>query len=217
MKGLIKNNFYAAEFSAKWLFVILIITQLFVIVTGKSSLFIVWSMFCNAGFALNAIACYRKENASKWNTYKLTMPVTRKQIVQSKFISHLLWMLLSVVMVAVCTGLLLLFHESVFEVYTDIILVFAMGICISFLLGAFFYPMHYLGGDEHNELNLGISIIGAVGVFSALVYLINLFFGFEKIVTWQMLLSTLKLLLISALLFATSYFASVLIFKKKEY
>lgn len=56
-------------------------------------------------------------------------------------------------------------------------LIFTMGIGMSLLIGAIFYPLFHLGRDEKNEVILILSFLGAVGIMAALVRLINWVLG----------------------------------------
>lgn len=215
MKGLIRNNYYAALASAKWLAVAMLVFGVTVIILGKSTPLIIFSLLCVIGFSSNGVASLRKESTSKWNKYKMTTPVRRRDIVKSHFISHLIWILSGTLATSICVGLSILLHGFIFDTGTDIMSIFVAGMSIGFFMGAIFYPLFHLGGEERNEAILGISLVGSIGVFMGLVYLINLAFGLGM-QTWQVLLSMAIVLVIAVFTFLLSYLVTVSIFQKKE-
>ena len=94
MKGLLKNNFYAALSNAKVFAVILFVLGIFAAVLGKrdTSWMIGYMLLSMIGFSFNSIASVRKESVGKWSKYKLTTPVTRSAIVRSYYLSLLSWL-----------------------------------------------------------------------------------------------------------------------------
>lgn len=218
MTGLIRNNLYTALASAKWLAIALLVFGVVTIVLNndRQTLLVVFSVLCPVVLSTNAIASLRKESASKWHKYKLIAPVTRREIIKSYFFSQLLWVLAGVLPAGAVIGLSVLFHGFPFGQNTDLLMVFVTGISASLLIGAIFYPLFYLGGEERNEAVLAISLLGAVGLLTGMVVLLNLLFG-PKPALFEWLLGSALLLLVSLLLFLLSYQLTVMIFRRKEY
>ena len=71
MKGLLKNNFYAALSNAKVFAVILFVLGIFAAVLGKrdTSWMIGYMLLSMIGFSFNSIASVRKESVGKWSKY----------------------------------------------------------------------------------------------------------------------------------------------------
>lgn len=195
MTGLIRNNLYTALASTKWLAALVLVFGVITIVldNDRQTPLIVFSVLCPIVLSTNAIASLRKESTSKWHKYKLTAPVTRRKIIKSYFLSQLFWILAGVLPAGACIGLSVLFHGFPFYQNTDVLMVFVVGISASLLIGAIFYPLFYLGGEERNEAVLAISLIGATGLLIGMVSILNLLFGpkpelLELLLGWRLFL-----------------------------
>lgn len=213
MNGLLKNNYYASLAGAKWLAFTLFFSGIIVTAAGRREWLIVYSLLCITGFSANASGSLRKEGASKWSLYKLSLPVPRKMIVKSQYVSQLLWILFGALAAGICISLSVLLHGFLFDLPTDVFSVFTVGISISLYMDSIFYPLYYVGGEERTEVITVLSLAGAVILFSGIVYLINFAFDFSM-EPWQVLLSMAAVLLIASLAFTASYFITVTIFEK---
>lgn len=216
MKGLLWYHYYSALASAKWFAAVLLVLGITAVILGRDFALILFSLLCIVGFSVNSLASLRKESASKWGRYQITAPVQRRNIVKGHYLSQLLWTLAGVLVSGACVGLSLLFHGFFFDAGKDIAAIFCTGLSISLLMGGIFYPLFYLGGEERNEVVLGLSLLGSIAIYVGLVYLINLAFSFQMSL-WQIWLSMAILLFIAALVFLFSYLAAVRIFQKKEF
>jgi len=215
MKGLLKNNFYAVCTSAKAFSAFMLLTGMFVVVVISPSLLIGYALLGMVGFSLNALAGLRKESSTKWSKYKLTVPVMRSDIVRSYFISQLLWLMVGTVFAGIGITLSVMLHGYPFDRNTDLFLLFVVGIGISLFMGAIFFPLFYLGGEERNEVFMIISLLCGVGIIMGLCTLINALFPYMT--TARLIGGGLAILACSLLAYALSYPLTVSIFKKKEY
>lgn len=218
MKGLLKNNLYATLPNAKAFSAIMLLLGVFVILMDNKipSLVIGYMLLGIIGFSLNSMASLRKEGTTKWSKYKLTTPVKRSGIVWSYYLSLLFWLALGTVLAGIGVWLSIILHGFPFDKNTDIFLVFVMGIGISLFMGAAFFPLFYLGGEERNEVVLIISLFGGIGLVMALITFVNTLFPAPAAAV-QIVLGG-GIILISALLtFAVSCPLTILICRKKEY
>ncbi len=92
---------------------------------------------------------------------------------------------------------------------------FVVGIGISLFMGAIFFPLFYLGGEERNEVFLIISLLCGIGIVMGLSTLINTLF--PKMTAPQLICEGIAILACSLLVYVLSYPLTVSIFKKKEY
>ena len=90
-----------------------------------------------------------------------------------------------------------------------------VGIGISLFMGAIFFPLFYLGGEERNEVFLIISLLCGIGIVMGLSTLINTLF--PKMTAPQLICGGIAILACSLLVYVLSYPLTVSIFKKKEY
>ena len=142
MKGLLKNNFYATLSNAKVFAVIMLLLGIFVVAIDKkdTSLIIGYMLLAMIGFSFNSIASLRKESNGKWSKYKLTTPVKRSAIVQSYFLSLLLWLVVGMAFAGIGAALSIMLHGFPFDRNTDIFMLFVAGVGISLFMGAILFP-----------------------------------------------------------------------------
>lgn len=219
MKGLMKNNFYAALSSTRVFSAIMILLGIFVVAMDNAmpSLLIGYILSVIMGFSANGIFALEKENASRWRKYKMTAPVSRKEIVGSYFINLLLCLLVGIIFAGIFTYLSISIHGFLFDRNTDVLNLFAAGISISLFMGAIFFPLFYVGGDEIVEVAfLAISLFSAIGIVMGIASLINRIFG-PGMTVEEIVLGACIMIACSVVVFVLSYPLCVAIFRKKEY
>lgn len=176
MKGLLKNNYFAVRSNAKAFSVFMLLLGIFVVAVISPSLLMGYALLGMIGFSLNAIAGLRKESSTKWSKYKLTAPVKRSDIVKSYFISQILWLIVGIAYAGIGVALSIMLHGVTLDRNVDIFMLFVVGIGISLSMGAIFFPLFYLGGEERNEVFLIISLLCGIGIVMGLSTLINTLF-----------------------------------------
>lgn len=214
MKGLLKNNFYATLSSAKTLAIVMVLSGAFIVAVISQSLLIAYVVLGIIGFSEIAIGIAKDECSSKWGKYKLTLPVKRAQIIKSQFLNQLLWMAVGTLFAITVTALSWLLHGSPFDIPLDVVTTFVIGISMSLFMGAVFFPLFYLSGEEKGSIFIGLSLVCAFLLDYAIVSLINYFVepGVQNL-----LFGIITLLGCSATAFALSCPLTISIFKHKEY
>lgn len=217
MKGLFINNVYATLSNAKVFSGIMLLVGMFVVIMDNKipSLIIGYMLLGMVGFSLTAIASLQKEGATKWSKYKLTAPVKRSDIVKSYFINLLLWLIVGTIFAGTAVILSIILHGFPFDRNTDIFMLFVVGIGVSLFMGAVFFPLFYLGGEERSEVFLGISLLCSIAMLMGLAAFINTLF--PDMTTLQLILSGMMILACAGSAFTLSYPLTVGIFKRKEY
>lgn len=218
MKGLLRNNYYAALSNTKVFAIITVLLGIFVVAMDNKipSLVIGYMLSVMIGFSFVSITGLRKESAAKWSKYKLITPVKRADIVYSLFLSQLLWLGIGAVFAGICAALSIAIHGYPFDRDTDIFMLFVVGIGISLFMGAIFFPLFFWGGEERNEIFLIISLFCGIGIIMGLTSLINSFFP-TGMTSLQIILSGAGILICGILTFIISCPLTVLVFQKKEY
>ncbi len=218
MKGLLKNNFYATLSNIKTFSVVMFLLGIFVVIMDNKipSLIIGYMLLGIIGFSLNSIASLRKESSTKWSKYKLTVPVKRSAIVQSYFLSLLLWLMVGMIFAGMGVAMSIMLHGFPFDRDTDVYMLFVVGIGISLLMGAIFFPLFYLGGEERNEVFLVISLLCSIGIIMGTTTFINTLFP-TRMSTIQIILSGIIILVSALFIFIVSCPLTVAIYHKKEY
>lgn len=214
MRGLLKNNLFAVYANARVFSVFLLLWGIFVIAVPSQSLQIGYGLTGIIGFSVNAIAVVKNEYASKWGKYKLTLPVKRRDIIKSLFLNQIIWLLVGVLFAGTGISLSWLLHGCVFDQPVDALTLTALGISISLFMGAVFFPLFYLGGEERGEVLLVISILCAFGVD---LLLVNVFNELLEPGIAAVLIGAAALVACSVAAFEASYWVTVGIFKRKEY
>lgn len=218
MKGLLKNNFYATLSNVKAFSVVMFLLGIFVVVMDNKipSLIIGYMLLGMIGFSLNSIASLRKESSTKWSKYKLTAPVKRSAIVQSYFLSLLLWLIVGMIFAGIGVAFSIMLHGFPFNRDTDVFMLFVVGIGISLFTGAIFFPLFYLGGEERNEVFLVISLLFSIGIIMGITTFINTLFPARMSII-QIILAGVSILVIALFVFIASCPLTVAIYHKKEY
>lgn len=214
MKGLLRNNLYATLSSAKVFSGFMILFGIFVVAVISQSLQIGYVMIGIIGFSVNAITITKNEFISKWGKYKLTLPVKRTDIVKSLFLNQIIWLLGGTLFVGIEISLSWLFHGCPFDQAIDVLTMFALGVSLSLFMGAIFFPLLYVGGEEKSEVFLVISLLCAFGIDFSIVSVVN---DLMKPGIASIVCGALTLIICSLLAFALSYLLTAKIFKKKEY
>ncbi len=214
MKGLLKNNFLAVCSNVKVFSALMLMLGIFVVAVISPSLLIGYALLSIVGFSVIAVTSIKKEFVSKWGKYKLTLPIKRADIVKSYFISQFIWLIVGLAFAGASISLSWLLHGCPFDKSIDTLSVFALGISVSLLAGAFFFPVFYLGGEEKSEVSLVISLLCGIGITLGIISTLNRYLtpGFTTV-----LIGAVVLILCSLLMFALSYPLTVSIYKKKEY
>ncbi len=218
MKGLLKNNFYATLSNVKAFSVVMLLLGVFIVAMDNKipSLIIGYMLLAIIGFSLNSIASLRKESATKWSKYKLTTPVKRSAIVRSYFLSLLLWLIVGMIFAGIGVALSIMLHGFPFDRNTDVFILFVVGIGISLFMGAIFFPLFYLGGEERNEVFLVISVLCGIGLVMGLTTLINTLFP-APMTTIQVILGGVIILASALLAFVLSCPLTAYVYHKREY
>lgn len=218
MKGLLKNNFYATLPNAKVFSAVMVLLGIFVVAMDNTipSLIIGYMLSVMIGFSFNSIASAGRESVTKWSKHKLTAPVKRADIVKSFFLSQILWMIVGMAFAGMCVTLSIALHGFPFDKNTDVFMLYVIGISISLFMGAIFFPLFFLGGEERSEVFLIISLFCGIGIIMGLATLANMIFP-PHMTTLQTILSGGMIMACGVLAFVLSCPLTLGIFQKKEY
>lgn len=214
MKGLIKNNFIAVCENAKVFSAFLFLLGVFTVAVISQSLLIGYVIIGIVGFSVNAAAVVKNEFVSKWGKYKLTLPVMRMEIVGSLFWNQIIWLFVGIFFAGMGVGLSWGLHGCPFDRQIDTFTMFALGISISLFMGALFFPLFYLAGEERSEVLLIISLLGAFCIDFVIISITNELLD-PGIVT--VLMGNVVMIGGSVFMFVLSYLLTAEIFKRKEY
>ena len=213
MKGLFLNNFYSAIGNMKLFMCIVFVMGAALLVTGNATILELFVYIAITAFSINGVAGLRKSSTGKWDKYELTLPVRRKDIVASKFLSYLFWIAIGTIVSLVFVGAATAIHGTM-GFFTrgleDFISMALLGIGISMMSGAIFYPISYIFGIEKSDTLLRISIIMSIGLVILIIYALNKFLPIHNYIRLGIFAA------FYSLMYIISYFVTLNIYNSKD-
>lgn len=207
MKGVLLKDLYIAKSG-----IILTLTSLFVLTFGFSFLFNVSTVLMLAP-AISTVAVYisiTNDASSKWNKNVVTMPISREQIIATKYILYTLLSVVGILVVLVSLGALLLMgiKLTLYSILFNAI----VGISVVLLAGGISLPCVYFFDAEKSQIVYMISFVASTAIIAALVLLINLFIRVKD----SPLFAFSIVLAISLVWFIASYKIAAHFYKKRD-
>lgn len=162
-------------------------------------------------FAMIPIASFTYDKQAKWDVFGQTLPVTRKQMVQSKYVVALLFIVIGLVLSFIITGTATFIKESSVEV-VELIATNSLVASVGIILLAIMLPLIYKFGVEKSRIMLlAISSIPII----ALLLLSKLGFTVPSNIDWQKVAYTIPV--VALILFGISFFISNKIYARKDF
>lgn len=219
MKRLLKSCFYGIKGNLRVIAAIVLILGGICLIIGEPSTVSLFPFLPAPVLAAAAIACLRRESASRWSRYKITMPVRRKDIVKSQYFTHCICALAGMVCAGVFLILVLAVHGNIYFYYgfRDMITLILGGGILALFMGAIAYPLYYLWGEEKTEIIIALSALGAVAAVLLLSMLINFIAGEGPVSDLEYYVSLVIILTIGAASYTGSCYLSVLIYERTEW
>ncbi|HEY4390021.1 MAG TPA: ABC-2 transporter permease [Paenibacillus sp.] len=218
MRGLLLTNYYLVYRSFFAYIGTAVLVAGIIFCFGDPSMYRMIAMFTVAFAAIPALEVIKHESKSGYDKYVLTLPVTRRDIVQSHYFFYFS---------AVTIGTLLS-HGELFvfrlvsgtSINEDILKMVSIGTFMVLIAGAIAYPLLYIFGAEKSD---AITIGGAVGGLVAS-------FGLQGLIGYlieQLPLSNLYIdpslyvsimyTIFGLILYILSFFIALFIYRKKEF
>lgn len=207
MKGVLLKDLYIAKSG-----IVIALVCLFVLAFGFSFLLDVSSVLMLAP-AISTIAVYNSitsDASSKWNKNVITMPVSRDQIIGTKYILYILLSAAGIIVVLAALGILSILGAAV-TVYA-LLFNTSIGVSAALLAGGISLPCVYFFDPEKSQIVFLISFIASSGIITALVLLINLFMPVKD----NTLLAFYIVLAISFAWFVVSYKIAAVLYRKRD-
>jgi len=211
MKGLILKDLINLKKSMKTLGIMLIAFAVLYIPMGNESFL---SGMVVLMFAMMVITTMSYDDMAKWDTYALTMPISRKEVVLSKYL-----LLLMLDLTGVVLALVLAFVGSFFTgtaITVETLMSIFIVLMIAVIFGSVLIPMIYKFGTEKARLMI---ILCAAVPTAVVLGLAQLNIPFPAIDNEETVFGIIMIAmaLISLVIFFASYFISVKIYQKKEF
>jgi len=214
MKGLMVKDFLNLQSTFKRLIPIIALWMVIFLPNGNSTFFGVVIMM----MTMMVVTTISYDDLAKWDSYALTMPISRKEVVTGKYLVMLLLDVLGVLMALIVglIGVLILKNSSWSEMMAVLVIIASIGL----IAGSTMLPLIYHFGTEKAR----IIIILVAMVPTGLVLLLS---GMVSEQQWQWLANigadiSLSMIIIglaafSAFYVACSYMISKRIYEKKEF
>ncbi|NLN15583.1 MAG: ABC-2 transporter permease [Tissierellia bacterium] len=163
MKGLILKDIYNLRRSLNTFIIFILAYSIFSYATGNIAMLMVMSVFLMSSMAISSIVY---DDLAKWDIYALTMPVTRRQMVLSKYILQLLLSLISALTAGFCALLVTSLRGDLIGLST--ILDISLDAYIAFLASLVYLsvnlPLIYKFGVEHARLLMFGTLFIPIGI-----------------------------------------------------
>lgn len=212
MKGLVLNHLYTVEKGIRSSILMTIVGVILLLVTQHSIAIRMAAFLPFILIPVNALEGLKLDIKSGWNKFEITLPVTRKQIVQSKYVTFLILFGVSVLITFV---LFYLAHLLVFPTFTVVFFNFLLrGMGLILCMAALTIPLTYLlsieKADSITMFGMGFGLGMFFLVLLALPIIKGISDGFDEIFS-------VTFFTIAVLLFMVSYVVSRVIYIKKEF
>jgi len=219
MKGLLRNHYYGAADSALVTLIFIAAIGIALLFSASSILLFVLGMTGAVLISFNAMSSFRKEESSRWKSYIITTPVKRKDVVKCRYIAHLAWVIVGILISFAFIGLTVLIHGNRFfyNPMREPFMVLAIALGIPILMGSIFYPLTYLLGTDKSEVIMIISLGSSIGITVGTIWVLDFIFGFSTLNTIEFLIGLSFYMLLATMLYIISYHVSVRINNKNEY
>lgn len=218
MKGLIRNNFYSVGSALKWTIAFCIIVNFAVIIgaaqISNSSSFLAILILGQIGaFTGLTGTALQKDNTSNWSKYERTLPVKISDIVMARYISFLIFSVIGILLATLTVVLLSIISAQPINL-ERVGYGYSFGIIFALLVPAFLYPLVLKFGGDKSEIMLLISVAITLLLFNGgsiilTPYLIN--------INNANIIYRITCIVISVVMFISSYFISLSIYKQKEF
>lgn len=162
------------------------------------------------------ITTFSYDDYNKWNTYAITLPLSREKIVLAKYMTSLLLMVGTVLITFLLSFVIDTINHS-FD-FDEVFPMIFGGLFALVLLQSFMYPLIYKFGTEKGRIGLFVGVFAVSGLVGYLVNHVKIdttaFTGFIQFFNQY---GILLLSIVMVILFVGSYFVSKRIYLKKEF
>lgn len=209
MKGLILKEFLSLKGYMKTIMVILVFYLIFGFVEEENASFVYYIIIFVFGFI--SITSFSYDEKANWNPYAITLPVTRSQIVLSKYIVSICLIILGIFTSFLYKCIFFIYNKT--SITQDILPSYFISLSIGIIFLSVMIPLFFQFGVEKARILLFIII--AIPTF-AMSFLSK---QNDFLSSWAKIVDYLPYLLLSVALIVVmiSYHISVHLFKNKEF
>lgn len=212
MKGLILNNLYSIEKSAKTSIILASAAVIILVMTQHSAAIKVALFLPFLLIPVHAFEVLKHDAMSGWSKFETTLPVTRKQIVGSKYSTFLLLLMCSLMIIIF---IFFMVDQVIYPVIDQLFFNFLFrGMAIILCLAASTFMLTYKLGTEKSDAIMIGSASFTFSVFFGLSILLEIILGNIQHIDEVF---SVTFFVIASIFLLISYILSVKIYKKKEF
>lgn len=148
MKGLILKDLYITKNNSRFYLLILGLFGIVSLAQGDGGMSFL--PFCVILFSVLVISSLSYDELAKWDRLALCMPITRRQVVASKYVLHLIFTAVGVLLGLLIGVLSLLIHDG--GDYRALLTLVATSAAIALVYGALVLPLIFRYGPEKGRI-----------------------------------------------------------------
>ena len=212
IRGLIVYAFYSASGNIVMMAALVILVGAFAVVTGSPALI---GAFVGVGIVSLPSAILisaPKDSTSKWTKFRGAMPVKRKNIISSLYISNLLIAAVSILLSIAIIGLLKILHGDIMA-EIDLFAFSPILVGAPLMACALFYPLVLTIGESKEEAVCIICVLGGAAAAAGIWWSAN---RLGEVIGYADGVGMVFSFAIPVVLIVLSYAVSVKIYAKKD-
>lgn len=146
-----------------------------------------------------------------WERFQLSMPVRRRDLASSQYLSVTIASLVGVPIFIIFTGLSSIWHEEIYFTLSTVFINIAPFLSIPYILGGLVFPLYSIPALEklYDGMFPAIMLI-SIAIPQVVVWVAN-HFG------WSMIAASSIMLAVSVLIFIASYFITKKLYAKMDF
>jgi ABC-2 type transport system permease protein len=217
MRGLLLTNYYLIHRSFLTYTGLAIVISAVIFYFADPSFYRIIAMLIILLMAMPALEVIKLESKTGYDKYVLTLPISRKNVVQSHYVFYFLIVVSGTILSYGVFSMYSLISQSAVE---DIINIVSFGTFIVLFAGAIAYPLLYLFGAEKSDgivlgggmggLFVAIALQGAVGYFVEIL-------ATSSLPVASSLHVPILYTLFGMVMYIASYFIGLSIYQKREF
>lgn len=175
MKGLLLKDFYVTRDG-----LLTLLLTFIAVGTGLAFLISPWVLIIIAAttLSLQAATTIQNDKSTKWNKFSATLPVSRAQVVGSKYLIYLLLCITGIAVGIIVCSIASLFKQG-FDI-NELIKYSCLAVVVSLLPGSISIPCTFIFDEEKSVMGLVLSYIVTAGLFSGLIVLLKQFMDVKE-------------------------------------
>lgn len=215
MKGLFRNSCYGAMGGVKILLALGLLGGVILLATGSATALQLLVLILPMALALNGAGEIRRNEAAGWSRYELILPLQRKSVVKSRYLSYLFYVMMGVLFAVIFTAIASAIYGGghFFDRgWKDFWSIFCMGMGLAFVAGAYFFIPTTWRGSDRSEVIMILSIAASYGTIIFFTWVLNRPM-FEQVSYYIQLA---LFFVVCVFLYILSYFGAKSLFEKRE-